>query len=51
MKLKDFIEELESLEKEYGDEIEIKIRDRNCYDLDEPWFEFDSNSEGNFILL
>ena len=51
MKLKDFIEELEKLEKEYGDEIEIKIADRNCYDMYEPWFEFDNNSEGNIILL
>lgn len=51
MKLKDVIEELEKIKEKYREEIEVLVRDRNCYDLDEPWFEFDNNSEGNFILL
>ena len=51
MKLKDFIKELERLKKEHGDEIEIKIADRNCYDQYEPWFDFDDNPEGIIIVL
>lgn len=51
MKLKDFIEELERIKKEYGDEIEIKIADRYSYDLDEPRFEVDNSSEGIIVEL
>ena len=51
MKLQDVIDELERIKKEYGGEIEVVVRDRNCYDHYEPWFEVDAGSEGITIDL